>query len=87
VLEGDSFLGNQTVSFMLVTSQLTKSLTEKASFFSIKKGAVTIFLVKNQGESLNPLEISLKSSANARGVRVVLVHEGHFSDVFSEVSR
>jgi uncharacterized protein (DUF58 family) len=87
VLEGESFLGNQTVSFMLVTSQLTKPLIEKASFFSVKKGAVTIFLVKNQGDSLNPLEISLKSSANARGVRVVLVHEGHFSDVFSEVSR
>ncbi|SHS23410.1 Uncharacterized conserved protein (some members contain a von Willebrand factor type A (vWA) domain) [Mycobacteroides abscessus subsp. abscessus] len=87
VLGGESFLGNQTVSFMLVTSQLTKPIIEKASFFSVKKGAVTIYLVKNQGESLNPLEISLKSSANARGVRVVLVHAGHFSEVFSEVSR
>jgi hypothetical protein len=72
---------------MLVTSQLTKPLIEKASFFSVKKGAVTLYLVKNQGESLNPLEISLKGSANARGVRVVLVHAGHFSNVFSEVSR
>jgi uncharacterized protein (DUF58 family) len=87
VLGGESFLGNQTVSFMLVTSQLTKSLMEKASFYSVKKGAVTLYLVKNQGEPLNPLEISLKGSANARGVRVVLVHAGHFSDVFSEVSR
>ncbi len=87
VLGGESFLGNQTVSTMLVTSQLTKPLIEKASFFSVKKGAVTIYLVKNQRESLNPLEISLKGSANARGVRVVLVHAGHFSDVFSEVSR
>ncbi|WP_066057150.1 DUF58 domain-containing protein [Robertmurraya korlensis] len=87
VLGGESFLGNQNASFILVTSKLTKPLIEKASFFSGKKGAVTIYLVKNQGESLNQLDISLKGSANARGVRVVLVHEGHFSDVFSEVSR
>lgn len=87
VLEGEGFLGNQTVSFMLVTSQLTRPLIEKASFFSVNKGALTIFLVKRKGGSLNEFEISLKGSANARGVRVVLVHEGHFSDVFSEVSR
>jgi len=87
VLDGESLLLNQTVSVMLITSHLSKQLIEKASFFSAKNGAVTIYLVKNHGDSMSELEISLKGSANARGLRVVLVHEGHFSDVFSEVSR
>lgn len=87
VLEGESFSSWQNASVMLVTSQLTKKLVEKAGFFSSRKGIITIFLLKKAQESASDEEISLKAYANARGVRVVLVHDGHFSMAFSEVNR
>lgn len=87
VLEAEGFLTQQNASILLVTSQLTKTLLEKASFLSQRKGTVVIFLMKNEKESLSSNELSLKSMANARGVRVAMVHEGHFANAFSEVNR
>ncbi|MFE8704014.1 DUF58 domain-containing protein [Cytobacillus sp. FJAT-54145] len=87
VIQAENFLAQQNTSLMLITSQLTKALIEKASFFASRKGSVTIFTIKNEKESPTQNEISLRASANARGVRVVFVHDGHFSDAFSEVNR
>jgi uncharacterized protein (DUF58 family) len=86
VLETDSFSVQQTVSFMLVTAQLSKGLIEKASFLGRRKGAITLFLIKHQQETPMDQERSLISVANARGVRIVMVHEGNFAAAFSEVS-
>jgi uncharacterized protein (DUF58 family) len=87
VLETEGFLTQQNASILLVTSTLTKSLLEKASILSNRKGTVVIFLMKAEKESLSSNELSLKSMANARGVRVAMVHEGHFANAFSEVNR
>lgn len=84
VLETDRFLIQQSVSFMLVTAQLTKPLIEKASFLSGRKGSITLFLLKGQKEAPEQRERFLMSAANARGIRVVLVHEGDFAAAFSE---
>jgi uncharacterized protein (DUF58 family) len=87
VLEAEGFLTQQNASVLLVTAQLTKPLLEKAGFLSQRKGTVAIFLLKEARESLSSNELSLKALANARGVRVVMVHEGQFANAFSEVNR
>lgn len=86
VLETDGIFIQQTVSFLLVTAQLTKPLIEKASFLGQRKCCVTLFLVKAEKESPTEIELSLIGVANARGVRVVMVHEGNFAAAFSEVN-
>ncbi|MBT2681720.1 DUF58 domain-containing protein [Bacillus sp. ISL-35] len=87
VLEAETFLAQQNNSIMLVTSQLTKELIEKAAFYNQRNGAVSIFLIKNSQESPSKTEINLKSSANARGIRLVMVHDSQFPEAFSEVNR
>ncbi|MEH7109828.1 DUF58 domain-containing protein [Bacillus sp. JJ1764] len=85
VMDTDGVFIQQSVSFMLVTAQLSKTLIEKASFLGQRKGAITLFLIKGENETPAENEISLIAMANARGVRVVLVHEGQFAAAFSEV--
>ncbi|WP_042357586.1 DUF58 domain-containing protein [Bacillus rubiinfantis] len=85
VFEAEGFLRQQSVSLMLITPQLTKALLDKASFFKQRKGTVTIFLIKNQQELPTAEERSLRSMANARGIRIVMVHEGNFTAAFAEV--
>lgn len=87
VLEMEHTLLLQSNNVMLITAQLTRGLIEKAGRFTLKNGAVTIFLLKHEKESLSQNELTLKAAANARGVRIVMVHDGHFSSVFSEVVR
>lgn len=86
VLETEGFLTQQTASILLVTAELTKSLLEKAGFLASRKGTLIIFLMKEARESLSSNERSLSTVANARGIRVVMVHEGQFANAFSEVS-
>ena len=87
VLESESFLAQQNNSIMLVTAQLTKELIEKAAFYNQRNGSVSIFLIKNGQESPTKTEKNLRASANARGIRLVMVHDGHFAEAFSEVNR
>ncbi|KON85639.1 hypothetical protein AF332_01445 [Sporosarcina globispora] len=87
VLEAEHFLLQQNSQLMVITAQLTKALIEKAGFFTSKKGVITIFLIKQEHDSPSREELLLKTSANARGIRVVLVHNGHFADAFSGVSK
>ncbi len=87
VLEAETFLAQQNNSIMLVTAQLTKELIEKAAFYNQRNGSVSIFLIKNSQESPSKTEINLRSSANARGIRLVMVHDGQFSEAFSEVNK
>lgn len=87
VLEAENFLLQQNIQLMIITSQLSKALIEKTGFFSSKKGAVTIFLIKAELESPSQEEIALRALASARGVRVIMVHNGQFSEAFSGVSK
>jgi uncharacterized protein (DUF58 family) len=86
VLETEGMFVQQTVSFLLVTAQLTKPLIEKAGFLGQRKGKITLFLIKGEKESPTEYERSLITLANARNVRVVMVHEGEFALAFSEVN-
>ncbi|OIK15894.1 hypothetical protein BIV60_07150 [Bacillus sp. MUM 116] len=86
VLETDGLFFQQTLSFMLVTSRLTKQLIEKASFLGQRKGSITIFFIKAEKELPTEKERSLIAVANARGVRIVMIHEGDFAQAFSEVN-
>jgi uncharacterized protein (DUF58 family) len=86
VLETEGLFIQQAVSFMLVTANLTKSLIEKASFLGQRKGSITIFLIKAEKEAPTEMERSLIAIANARGVRMVMVHEGNYAHAFAEVT-
>lgn len=86
VLEAEGMFAQQTVSFLLVSAQLTKPLLEKAGFLGQRKGKITLFLIKGEKESPTEDERSLIALANARNVRVVMVHEGQFASAFSEVN-
>jgi uncharacterized protein (DUF58 family) len=86
VLETEGMFVQQTVSFLLVTGQLTKPLIEKAGFLGQRKGKITLFLIKGEREAPTQSEKSLIALANARNVRVLMVHEGEFTSAFSEVN-
>lgn len=85
VLESDGIFIQQAVSFMLVTAQISKPLIERASFLGQRKGSITLFLIKGQQDTPTEMERSLIAIANARGIRIVLVHEGNYAAAFSEV--
>lgn len=87
VLETEKFLAQQNFNLLLVTGELTKALIEKAGYFSSRKGIVTIFLIKGKHDSSREQELALKAEASARGIRIVLIHDGNFSDAFSEVRK
>ena len=86
VLDTEGLFVQQTISFLLVTAQVTKPLIEKASLLGQRKGTVTIFLIKGERESATENERFLVGVAKTRGVRVVLVHEGSFVEAFSGVN-
>ncbi|MDP4085811.1 MAG: DUF58 domain-containing protein [Bacillota bacterium] len=85
IIESETFFIQQAVSYMLVTSSISEPLIEKASILGQRKGSVTIFLIKGEKESPTKEELSLKAVSTARGVKLVLVHEGNFAQAFSEV--
>ena len=86
VLEIEGLFGQHIASFLLVTGQLTKPLIEKAGFLGQRKGKVTLFLIKGKADATTENERALIALANARNVRVLMVHEGDFASAFSEVS-
>ena len=86
VLDTDGVFIQQSVSFMLVTAQITKSLIEKASFLGQRRGSITLFLIKGQKDTPSDDERSLIAIANARGVRIIMVHEGEYKAAFAEVN-
>jgi uncharacterized protein (DUF58 family) len=86
VLETEGMFVQQSVSFILVTGQLTKPLIEKAGFLGQRKGKITLFLIKGESEAPTQTEKSLIALANARNVGVLMVHEGEFASAFAEVN-
>ncbi|MHC0039296.1 DUF58 domain-containing protein [Pseudoneobacillus sp. C159] len=86
-LEFEGFLTQQNASLLLVTAELNKPLLEKVGFLAQRKGTIVIFLMKKAKESLSANELSLRSTASSRGIRIVMVHEGQFANAFAEVNR
>jgi uncharacterized protein (DUF58 family) len=87
VLEAETFLAQQNNTIMLITAQLTKELIEKAAFYNQRNGSVSLFLIKNEHEAKTKAEVNLRAAANARGIRLNVIHSGQFSEAFSEVIR
>lgn len=87
VLEAETFLAQQNHSIILITARLTKEFMDKAVFYNQRNGSVSIFLIKNENESPTKAETNLRSSAEVRGIRLIIVHSGRFSDAFLEVGR
>ena len=87
VIKTESKTWMQCNILMLITAELSSQVIDAAGLLTSNKRSVTIFLVKNEKESLTKGELVLKAAANARGLRVVLVHAGHFAAAFrSEVA-
>lgn len=82
VLEAESTLLQKSNNLLIVTAQITRPLIERAGLLTTRNESVTIYLLKNEKESLSQGEIALKAGANARGLKIVLVHDGHFPAVF-----
>lgn len=87
VLDTEDFYSLQHSAILLITSQLTRKLIEKASFLAINKNGLVIFLIKNEMENLSEEEYRLKRQAAARGVKVIAVYKGRFQEAFTEVER
>jgi uncharacterized protein (DUF58 family) len=82
VLEKELRFIQQSVSYILITSHLSKNLVEKASYIKNRKGSFTIFVIKAESIGVSESEKSLISIANARGVRTIIVREGYFNAAF-----
>ena len=87
VLESERFQSKDQVTVMLLTATLSKSLIEKASVMTKRKGSMLLFLIKKELESPNEYEQILMSLANRRGVKVIMIHERNFSFSLKEVSK
>jgi uncharacterized protein (DUF58 family) len=79
IIELDRLSFQQTVSFIVITANLTESLINKVSLFGQKNDTNMIFLIKGEHEPLTKIEQSLIYRAELRGVRVSFIHEGSFA--------
>lgn len=86
ILQGERQFQQQALSLMLITAQLTRPLIEKSSLLNRQAGAVTIFLVKEEGERPTQEEIALKSLGDVRRVRVLFIDKRNEAETFSEVN-
>lgn len=83
VLEKETRFSQQNVSYILVTTHLSKNLVEKASFIKNREGSFTIFVIKAANTVIPDSEKSLISIANTRGVKTIIVREGNFNAAFT----
>lgn len=86
ILEKESSLFQQQTTLLLVTSELTNQLMEKAGYLSSKQFNIGIFVVKNAKENLSAEERTWSAFASQRGIRIIPVSAGRFKETFSEVS-
>jgi len=87
VLERQAILRDANGTNLIVTAKISKELVEKIGSFVKKKQSAVIFLLKDTKEIPSVEELSLKAVLNARGIRVLIVNQGHFSDAFMGVDR
>ncbi len=86
VIAGESFGGRKQETILMVTGRLDAQLIEKAGHLAGTASRITMFVVKNKGENVYSEELSLRAAGQARGMRVVFVHEGNFKEGYAEVS-
>lgn len=87
VVESERFPIHGNGSIILITAQLSKSLIENVSLHAQRESSCLIFFLKGENEAANNHERILTAMAAARGVKVVMIHEHHFSNALLEVGR
>ncbi|MFC4324265.1 DUF58 domain-containing protein [Litchfieldia salsa] len=76
----------QGITFMFVTSRLTSDFVRALERLSFRRANLLVFVAKEKGAQLLQLEIGLIETLRRRSVVVKVVYEGHYTDVFLEVS-
>jgi uncharacterized protein (DUF58 family) len=79
MMELDRLSFQPSVSFIVITANLTQSLINKVSLLGQKNDTNMIFIIKGEHEQLTKIERSLMHRAELSGVRVVVFHEGSFA--------
>ena len=84
VLRKENFILHQKETLMLVTAHLSTFLIEAAYRLAARKSNITIFLIKTWEGPESSSELDMKTMAQARGIRVILIRESQFSSDFAE---
>lgn len=84
VLDNESSQLPPQATIMLITSQLTRELVDKAGWLASKRYNIMVFAITGQKEGLSSEERTLSAFAGKRGIRIIPVSEGRFKDAFGE---
>lgn len=85
VLDNESSQLQPQATIMLITSQLTRELVDKAGWLASKRYNIAVFVIAGKKEGLSSGEKTLSAFAAKRGIRVIPVSEGRFKEAFGEV--
>ncbi|WP_078542944.1 DUF58 domain-containing protein [Litchfieldia alkalitelluris] len=78
---------NHVASFMFITNTLTPDFIQAIERVSFRKVNLLVFIAKEKGAHLSTQELTLMDTLRKRNVIVKVVYEGHYTDVFFEVSK
>ncbi|RDI37956.1 DUF58 domain-containing protein [Falsibacillus pallidus] len=77
----------QSVTMLIISSELTQELVQTAGYHAKRRGVVVLFVIKPEKEPLGKEEAAFREMAAARGVHVKVLHEPEFTYAFTEVKR
>lgn len=77
----------QSANVLFITSCLKRELIEKFCLSTRRKGALSIYLIKKDGEFVTVEEERVNASANSNGINIAVIYESRFRTAFSEVKR
>ncbi|MFT4417213.1 DUF58 domain-containing protein [Fredinandcohnia humi] len=77
----------QPVTFMLVTNKLSFDMIHMVGRFSMRNADLMLFVVKEKSTQLSAEEREVLDTVRRHNVFVKVVYEGHYGDVFFEVSK
>jgi uncharacterized protein (DUF58 family) len=71
-------------TIMLITSQVTRELIDKAGWLASKRYNIVMFAITGQKEGLSSEERTLSAFAGKKGIQIIPVSEGRFKEAFGE---
>lgn len=69
---------------MLITSQVTRELIDKAGWLASKRYNIVMFAITGQKEGLSNEERTLSAFAGKKGIRIIPVSKGRFKEALGE---
>lgn len=87
IVESESKKIYQPVTFMLVTNKVSFDIIHMVGSFSMRNADVMLFVVKEKATPLTWEETEVIETIRKHNIFVKVVYEGHFADVFFEVSK